>query len=179
MTTLQIIKFRFDIIVIATVTIRVDRCNTTTIAGDSAFTPCVVRVFSNHGSCRICDCDNVALQVLDEVVGHVVVENTANAVLVVVEGKKSISIPSFAEDLSAVKRVSVKNTVDLLAGSDATTIILLFARNVNRADDITVAMVDMEKFRTLYEVRRGEIILHTYFSISSIAIIYLLPLYST
>ena len=33
-------------------------------------------------------------------------------------------------------------------------IILLFARNVNRTDDITVAIVDTEKLRTSNEVRR-------------------------
>ena len=32
-------------------------------------------------------------------------------------------------------------------------IILLFARNVNRTDDITVAIVDIEKLRTSNEVR--------------------------
>ena len=36
-------------------------------------------------------------------------------------------------------------------------IILLFARNVNRTDDITVAIVDIEKLRTSYEVRRKTI----------------------
>ena len=35
-----------------------------------------------------------------------------------------------------------------------TLIILLFARSVNRADDVSVAIVDTEKLRTSYEVRR-------------------------
>ena len=33
-------------------------------------------------------------------------------------------------------------------------IILFFARNVNRADDVSVTIVDIEKLRTSYEVRR-------------------------
>ena len=35
-----------------------------------------------------------------------------------------------------------------IQGIFSTLIILLFARNVNRADDITVAIVDIEKLRT-------------------------------
>ena len=37
-------------------------------------------------------------------------------------------------------------------------IVLLFARNVNRADDVSVAIVDIEKLRTSNEVRRKNII---------------------
>ncbi len=72
---------------------------------------------------NINDSNYVALQVLDEVVWSSIVENAANAILVIVERTKIIAIPSFAEDLSSVKRVGMENTVYLLTRSDAVCIV--------------------------------------------------------
>lgn len=72
------------------------------------------------------DSDYVTLQVLDEVVGNVVIKNTAYSILVIVERNESVTIQSFAEDLGTVKGVSMENTVDLLAGSDAVCIVGVF-----------------------------------------------------
>ena len=79
-------------------------------------------------------------------------------VLIVIQGINDVDTPSIAKNLGAVKRVSAKNTVHRLSDSDAATIILLFFRNVNRTDDISVAIVDIEKLRTTNEVRRNNIL---------------------
>ena len=75
--------------------------------------------------CTICVCNGnyIALQVLDEVVGNRVVENPANAVLVIIERNKRIISPSLTENLSTVKRVGMANTVYLFARSDAVCIV--------------------------------------------------------
>ena len=67
--------------------------------------------------CTICVCNGnyIALQVLDEVVGNRVVENPANAVLVIIERNKRVFSPSFTENLCAVKRVGMKNTIYFFA----------------------------------------------------------------
>ena len=67
---------------------------------DSA--PRVVGVSCDSLSILINDSNYVALKILDEVVGNVVVEDTANAVLVVIEGNKSVTIPSFAENFGTI-----------------------------------------------------------------------------
>ena len=46
-------------------------------------------------------------------------ENTANTVLIIVEGNEGIISPSFAKNLSAVESVGVSYAVDSLACSDA------------------------------------------------------------
>ena len=83
-----------------------------------------------------------------------VVDNTADRILAIIDRNKSVTVPSLAENLSSVKRVLVLNDVYRFRGSysvGVVYIILLFARNVNRADDITVAIVDIEKLRTSYK----------------------------
>ena len=69
------------------------------------------------------DSNDIALQVLDEVVGNRVVENPANAVPVIIERNKRIISPSLTENLSAVKRVGMKNTIYFFARSDAVCIV--------------------------------------------------------
>ena len=52
-----------------------------------------------------------------------IVDNTADRILVIVDGNERILAPSFAENLSSVKRVLVFNTVNRLACSDAVCIV--------------------------------------------------------
>ena len=112
-STRQIIKVNIFIIVIATISERVDGGNFAigSIKLDFRYAPSIVGVFSDSCCILVNDSNYIALQVLDEVVGNIVVENTANAVLVVI-------------------------------------IILLFAQNVNRSDDISFTVVNAEKLRT-------------------------------
>ena len=69
------------------------------------------------------DSDYVTLLVLDEVVGHIVVENTTNVVLVVIEGNKSIASPSFTENFRAVKGVGMLNFADCFARPDTVGVV--------------------------------------------------------
>ena len=53
-------------------------------------------------------------------------DNTTNAILIIVKRDKRIAVPSFTEDLGTVERVSVENTVYLFARSDAVCIVGVF-----------------------------------------------------
>ena len=55
--------------------------------------------------------------------GLVVVDDTANAVLVVVEGNEGVFAPSLAEDLGAVEGIGVKNAVYRLAGTNTVGVV--------------------------------------------------------
>ena len=90
---------------------------------DHRHTPCVIGVSRNNRAVGICDCNHIALQVLDEVVGNRVVENSANAILVIIERNKRIFSPSLTENLGAVKRVGMKNTIYFFARFDAVDIV--------------------------------------------------------
>ena len=69
------------------------------------FTPRIIGV-PRYGLCIVVNDSNyVALQVLDEIVGNVVVKNTANSVLIIVERNKRIAVPSLTKNLSAVKGI--------------------------------------------------------------------------
>ena len=120
---MEIIQLNLFIVVVGTISKRVDGCDANRILRNGAYTPCIVRVSCDSLSILINDCNYVTLQVLDEVVGNVVVKDTANAVLVVVEGNEGVTTPSLTQNLSAVKRVSVENAINLLAGSDAVCIV--------------------------------------------------------
>ena len=121
------------LIVIPTIAERVDSCDIA--AGRVLFnrrhTPCVIGV--SRYCCAVCvrNSDYIALQVLDEVVGNRVVENTTNAVLVIIERNKRIFSPSFTENLGSIKRVGVENAVTLFARSDAVDIVGLPLVSIN------------------------------------------------
>ncbi len=124
-STLEIIQSNLFIVVIPAIAEWVDggdiaaRC----VLFDCWHAPCVIGVSRND--CAVCvrNGNYIALQVLDEVVGNRVVENPANAVLVIIERNKRIFSPSLTENLSAVKRVGMKNTIYFFARSDAVCIV--------------------------------------------------------
>ena len=121
---MQIILCNLGIVVITPISIWVDVCNNTRgIGEDGRNAPGIVGVSCNGFCILINNSNYITLKILDEIVGKVVVEDTANAVLVIVERNEGVFVPSLAENLSAVKRISVKNTVDLFAGSDAVCIV--------------------------------------------------------
>ena len=104
---------------------RVDSCDI--VAGrvlfDCRHTPCIVSVLCYRYAVCVRNSNDIALQVLDEVVGNRVVENPANAVLVIIERNKRVFSPSLTENICAVKRVGVENAVTLFARSDAVCIV--------------------------------------------------------
>jgi len=67
----------------------------------------------------VCNGDNVILQILKEVVGGIVVEDTADTVFVIVQGNQGVVAPGFAEDLYTIQRIGVLYPVNGLTGTDA------------------------------------------------------------
>ena len=108
-STLEIIQPNLLIVVVTAVSERVDGCNIHILGKLSVgyricySAPSIVGVFCNSLCILINDSDYVTLQILYEIVGNSIVENTANTVLVIVEGNKSISVPSFTKNLCSIK----------------------------------------------------------------------------
>ena len=90
---------------------------------DHRHTPCIIGVSCNCLRILVNDSNDITLQVLDEVIGNGVIENPANAILVIIERNKRVFSPSLTENLSAVKRVGMKNTIYFFARSDAVCIV--------------------------------------------------------
>ena len=116
-STLEIIKLNLFIVVVTTVTEGVNGCNIYVLGklgvGNRTCysTPSIVGVSCDSLSILVNESDYVTLQVLDEVVGNVVIKNTANRILVIVEENKSIAVPCLTENLSAVKSIFVLNLI--------------------------------------------------------------------
>jgi hypothetical protein len=86
----------FGIEVVRTVSEGVDRCNIYTI-GKLGVGNCtcdnisrIVGVFGNSFCILVNDSDYVAQRILNEIVGNIIVKNTANVILVVVYGNKML-----------------------------------------------------------------------------------------
>ena len=77
-------------------------------------------------SILINDSEYVALKILDEVIWNVVMDNTTNAVLVIVERDERISTPHFTENLDTVESIGMENTVYFLARSNTVCIVGIF-----------------------------------------------------
>ena len=124
-STLEIIQSNLFIVVIPAIAKRVDGGDIAArrVLFDCRHTPCIVGVSCNDLRILVNDSDDITLQVLGEVVGNRVVENPANAVLVIIERNKRVFSPSLTENLSAVNGISMENTVYLFARSDAVCIV--------------------------------------------------------
>lgn len=73
--------------------------------------------------------NDVALQVLVEIVRYIVVDDTADRVLVVVQRNQSTVAPGFLQDLGTVELVGVQYAVNRLACADAVGIVLFLLYN--------------------------------------------------
>ena len=115
--------------IVRTVSKRVNCCNIYTVGKLSvgyrtrASAPRVVGVSCNSFSVLVYNRNYVTLKILDEVVGNIVVENTANAVLIIVERDKRIAVPSLTENLGSVKSIFVLDTIYNLRGTNAVCIV--------------------------------------------------------
>ena len=91
---LQVILEGFKVEVVAAVQVGVgDRQEA--VGGvllDRRHAPRIVGVADNHLCILVQNGDNVALQVLLEVVGDVVVQNTKDGILVIVQGSKNVAV---------------------------------------------------------------------------------------
>ena len=93
------------------------------IENRKAFAPRIVGVSCNSLCILVNDGNDVALQVLQEVVGSTIVENTAYGILIIVERNERVVTPDLTEDLGAVEGIGMENTVYLLACSDAVGVV--------------------------------------------------------
>ena len=123
--TLQIIQPDLCIIVVPTVSEGVDICDSG--VGRTGFdrrnTPCIVGIFGNSLSILVNDSNDVALKVLDEVVGNIIVENTTNTFFIVVDRNKRIGSPRFTQDFCTLKSIGVLYAPYCLARSDTIRIV--------------------------------------------------------
>ena len=87
-STLKIVHPNLGIVIVATVAEGVDGGDGAVggIRGDGTYTPGIVGIASNHVTVVIRNSNDVALEVFQEVIGDIVIQNTADAVLVVVQG---------------------------------------------------------------------------------------------
>ena len=69
------------------------------------------------------DADDVALEVLLEVIGFIIVHNAADAVFVVVQRDNGVVVPSLAQNLCAVEGIGVFDTAHGLARADAVGVV--------------------------------------------------------
>jgi len=116
-STLQIIQPDFFVEIVRTVAEGVDFCDTNKILRNGTYAPSVVRVSCFNPTVSVCNRNNIALQILEEIVRCAVIDHTANAVLVVVKGNEGVVAPGLLEDLGSVKRVVVLDAVNGLACS--------------------------------------------------------------
>ena len=118
-STLEIVQSRLGVVVITSVAEGVNGGDAYAggIGNDGASAPGIVLVACYNSSVCIGNCNYVALQVLKEIVCVILIDNTANAVLVVVERNKGVFSPGFLENLSSVKGIGVGYAVYSLACS--------------------------------------------------------------
>ena len=94
------------------------------VVGDRGYlAPRVVGISCHNRAHFVGDLNDITLQVLVEIIRCIVVDDTAYAVLVVVEGNQSAIAPGFLQDLGAVKLVGVQYTVNRLACADAVGVV--------------------------------------------------------
>ena len=86
-------------------------------------TPSVVAIFCNGLGVLVHDADDIALEVLLEVIGFIIVHNAADAVFVVVQRDNGVVVPSLAQNLCAVEGIGVFDTAHGLARADAVGIV--------------------------------------------------------
>ena len=134
-SALEIVQPNFLVVVVRTISEGVDICDANRILRNSTYAPSIIGISCNGFCVLVNDSDYVTLQVLYEVVGNVVVENTANAVLVVVERNESVAAPCLTENLGTVESIGVENTVYLLARSDTVRVVSLVNDSSIRLDE--------------------------------------------
>ena len=125
-SALQIVHPNFVIEVITPITERVNGGNVAVgdILGNGANAPSVVVIFGYNIAVLVGDGNDIALQVLVEVEGNTVVKNTANGVLVVIEGNNDVAIPLLAENLGAIKGIGVRDTIYSFACTNTVGIVV-------------------------------------------------------
>ena len=94
-------------------------------------TPSIIAISADDTTVLVGDCNDVSLQVLLEVVGLTVVDNTADRILVIIQRNQNILVslclliivPALTQDLGAIQDVIMLDTCDRLAGTDTVGIV--------------------------------------------------------
>ena len=94
---LEVVHADFGIVVIAAVAEGVDIGDVAggAVLGDGALAPGVVAIAGHLGAVLVSHGDDIALEILPEEVGHVVILDAADGFLVVVERDQRIAAPGF------------------------------------------------------------------------------------
>ena len=108
-TALEIIQLRLGIVIIPTISERIDRSNPYRrgITDNRRHTPRVVAVSCNHCAIVVGYRNNITLQVLDEVVRLTVVSDTTDCIFVIPQRLEYVLSPRLAKNLRTVERVGM------------------------------------------------------------------------
>jgi len=119
-SALQIIQFRFGIVIITTISERVDISNVRFYFGNISavgigycklLAPRIIGISCNDSTRIIGNRDYITLKVLIEIICSTVISNSANGSVEIVQGNKSIAAPDFLYDIRSVKNVFMLNSV--------------------------------------------------------------------
>ena len=94
-------------------------------------TPSIIAISADDATVLVGDCNDVSLQILLEVVGLTVVDNTADRVLIVIQRNQNILIslclliivPALTQDLGAIQNVIMLDAAHSLAGTNTVGVV--------------------------------------------------------
>ena len=123
--TLEIIHSDLVIVVVSAVTIRIYRCDRAlgSIAYNSADTPRIVGILRNSLYILIDNRNDIALQILYKVVRFTVVDDSADAVLIIVKRDDCVAAPYLFQNLRSVEHVGMLDTIYGLRGTNSVRIV--------------------------------------------------------
>ncbi len=85
--------------------------------------PNIVGVSGNRSSRIVCNCNDVTLQVLDEIVCNIIVTDSANGAVQIIQRNQGIASPRFLDDIRSVKSIRMENAVHRFGGTNAVLVI--------------------------------------------------------
>ena len=124
---MQIIRPNFGIIVIATISERVNVGNACAagVGGDGALAPRIVNVLGYNRAGIVGNCNNVALQVFIEIICSTVILDSANRAVKIVERNERVAIPRFLDNVRAVKRIFMLNAIYSFGNTNTFIVVLV------------------------------------------------------
>ena len=130
---MEVVHFDFFVEIVPSIAERVNGSNAASrvVLHNGRYAPGIVGVSADDFTALIGDGDNIALQVLLEVVGLAVVDDTADRVLIVIQRNQDILIslrslvivPALTQNLGAIQEVIMLDTCDRLAGTDTVGVV--------------------------------------------------------
>ena len=130
---MQIIQRNLGIVVVTTISEGVDGCDIAfgTILDDGTNAPGIVGVAGYSFGILIHDLNDITLEILVEVERRIIVKDTTDRLLVVVQRNQGILVglcrlivvPALTQNLGAVQGIHMLNAIHGLAGTDAVGIV--------------------------------------------------------